>query len=315
MVDSNDIHRHSLQRKRPSWVSTVVVQVLLCVAFYVAITVWFPRARSRNTELFKRKNGISDIFVARSTDLYFLSVRGGSRPVHSQTQLLQQMEIVAKNIDVKFILDLSEVGENDPLLQNATQHYPSLNMLWYATGNGKNGNEGYLLKQFALSHGQSLDIIILDMESWKNAEHKEEGNLSYTSQMDWLKKSLAESDSNWRVILGYDPVIDCEEHLEERRRNLKAYHILRDVFLKHKVNVYLSKMGCAGRYFQYSGMAYIGNPSYHVETNTTREEEATNDDMFLLHRVNPLEIETYFIDSSGEVVSRHTLSQWGNSVL
>lgn len=28
------------------------------------------------------------------------------------------MEIVAKNIDVKFILDLSEVGENDPLLQN-----------------------------------------------------------------------------------------------------------------------------------------------------------------------------------------------------
>lgn len=91
MVDSNDIHRHSLQRKRPSWVSTVVVQVLLCVAFYVAITVWFPRARSRNTELFKRKNGISDIFVARSTDLYFLSVRGGSRPVHSQTQLLQQV--------------------------------------------------------------------------------------------------------------------------------------------------------------------------------------------------------------------------------
>lgn len=55
---------------------------------------------------------------SRPLDLYFISVRGGFRPLNQQTHLLKQMEKAAKTYEARFVINISELGEDDPLTQN-----------------------------------------------------------------------------------------------------------------------------------------------------------------------------------------------------
>lgn len=54
---------------------------------------------------------------SRPLDLYFISVRGGFRPLNQQTHLLKQMEKAAKTYKARFVINISELGEDDQLTQ------------------------------------------------------------------------------------------------------------------------------------------------------------------------------------------------------
>lgn len=41
-----------------------------------------------------------------------------------------KIEKVAKAYKVEFVINISELGEDDPLLQNATWYFPSLKVPW-----------------------------------------------------------------------------------------------------------------------------------------------------------------------------------------
>uniref|UniRef100_A0A0D3GDJ6 Calcineurin-like phosphoesterase domain-containing protein n=1 Tax=Oryza barthii TaxID=65489 RepID=A0A0D3GDJ6_9ORYZ len=81
--------------KRPPWSRTVAVQVALCVAMYAAFSLGEPRLhRNRG-----RGGG------------------GGPPPMAGA-----RMESIAKAYKVKFVVDVAQLGEEDPLWQNEPIH-------------------------------------------------------------------------------------------------------------------------------------------------------------------------------------------------
>ncbi|KAL0358301.1 UNVERIFIED_CONTAM: hypothetical protein Sangu_0679500 [Sesamum angustifolium] len=96
--------------KEKSWACTLITQLSLCIAAYIALNIGQPQKVTHGS--------ISS--VGGSTDMYFISVAGGFRPLEEQDLLLQQMMKVAKTYKVRFVVSISELGESDSLLQNVS---------------------------------------------------------------------------------------------------------------------------------------------------------------------------------------------------
>uniref|UniRef100_A0A2P2KIE7 Uncharacterized protein MANES_14G112000 n=1 Tax=Rhizophora mucronata TaxID=61149 RepID=A0A2P2KIE7_RHIMU len=109
--------------KGRSWIATLVAQVFLCGALYVALNLGQPQKSNH-----QNRSG-----SGRPHDVYFISVRGGFRPLERQTHLLKQMEKVAKTYKARFVVNISEQGEDDPLAQNASSLFSHLGIQWYNT--------------------------------------------------------------------------------------------------------------------------------------------------------------------------------------
>ncbi|KAJ0569548.1 hypothetical protein HanRHA438_Chr05g0213801 [Helianthus annuus] len=88
--------------EQKSWVCTVTIQLALCFALYCAINIGQPQTASPRLP----------------NEIYFISVVGGLRPLKQQTLLLKQIEKVIYAYDVGFVINISELGEDDPLLQH-----------------------------------------------------------------------------------------------------------------------------------------------------------------------------------------------------
>nr|GMC61337.1 Calcineurin-like metallo-phosphoesterase superfamily protein, putative [Ipomoea batatas] len=123
-------------------------QVALCFALYVVL----------NTGQFQRSlYGDND-----SADTYFISVSGGFRPLQEQIHLLKQMEMVAKKNRAKFVINISELGEGDPLMQNV-RRLMQLSLACRYTVQALKGQGGnYYLKHIEVTHGRTLDLIAID---------------------------------------------------------------------------------------------------------------------------------------------------------
>ncbi|XXG58910.1 hypothetical protein AAC387_Pa04g1095 [Persea americana] len=264
-----------------SWGCTLFTQIALCISLYMAFYMGDTLKFDKN-----REN------AGRDHDLYFLSVCGGKRPLEQQTHLLKL----------------------------GTSNFPSLKVPWYTTKTSQGEGMGYFLKQIMLPHGQILDIIGLDTGSIHDFLHSEQLSNIKNNQLHWLK-TLALSISNWRLVVGYHPLLVCKEQ-EHTILNIKVSESLHQIFLQYRVNAYLSKQGCSGRYIRDEGIAYIGNPDPTDKSHIDPLENGTSsflkgmlNDGFLLHRVSPLEIVSYFIDSASKVIFKSSLHQRGREVM
>ncbi|XP_054789850.1 uncharacterized protein LOC129295361 isoform X2 [Prosopis cineraria] len=294
--------------KKTSWVCTVVTQVSLCFALYIALNLGRPP---------------KFIYGRTSLDLYFISVKGGFRPLQQQLDLLKQMEKVAKTYRASFLVSSSELGEDDPLFQNATRQLPSLKLPWYiscSTRTSKGPVAGCFEEKFKISNGKTLDIIGVDTELLQ--EFALRGSLSgdRKNQLHWMIRTLERNGSNWRIVVGYQPLVVCGENNEQMERQ-EVFNHLRRIFQKLEVNVYLSGQDCTS-HTQESSVAYIGNPglnqkeepySFFVDGSSLHSRELA--DGFLLHRVSPMQIVTYYITSSGEVAYKTVLQQKGREIM
>ncbi|KAF8393063.1 hypothetical protein HHK36_021304 [Tetracentron sinense] len=266
--------------EKPSWICTLLTQASLCLALFIAFNLGRPQK-----SIYYNSRG-------RHLDIYFLSVRGGSRPLKQQIHLLSQMEKVAKTYKAEFIVNISELGEDDPLMLNGTSHLSLLKIPWYTTRALKGLGRGYFLKQMPILHGQTLDIIGLDTRSLQDYLCSGQSNGAGNDQLHWLTKTLELTDSCWRIVVGFHPLEACEEHMKTK----SSFEPLRSIFLKFGVNAYLSKQGFTDNYPHKGSVAYIGSPgstdkeTYHAPVNG--RPVVTNEmcNGFLLHRVTPLEI-------------------------
>ncbi|GAB2232668.1 hypothetical protein Drorol1_Dr00011712 [Drosera rotundifolia] len=91
--------------EKPSWVLTVLTQISLCFALYLALNLGQPHFRKR-------------FELDGEFEVYFISVRGGGgfRSVENETILLRQMEMTAKTYDVKFVASIGRLGNTDHIL-------------------------------------------------------------------------------------------------------------------------------------------------------------------------------------------------------
>ncbi|KAH9654471.1 calcineurin-like metallo-phosphoesterase superfamily protein [Citrus sinensis] len=288
--------------KRPSWVCTLITQLSLCLALYVALNLGQPQK-----SIYQRTNGISS--NRKGLDFYFISVTGGFRPLEQQTLLLKQMEDVAKAYDARFVINSSELGEDDPLKQNlATNLHVSFagylvvpvsksSMVYYmlfvissltgahlyTTKASKEKEVGCFQEQIRLPHGEALDIIGVNTGSLQGKIPTALPSASGDLLLNWLKSALEATNGHWCIVVGFHPLVICEEH-EEQLEAKKIYEPLHHIFMKFGVNTYLSKHGCI-KYSRQDSITYMENPGL-IESGNGREMV----DGFLLHKVSSLEI-------------------------
>ncbi|XP_061338458.1 uncharacterized protein LOC133285267 isoform X2 [Gastrolobium bilobum] len=272
-----------------SWGCTVITQLCLCIALYIALNLGQPQ-----TLVKRNATGHGE-----PLDLYFISVKGGFRPLSHQFQLLKQMEKVARTYKASFVMCSSELGENDPLMQNATQHFPSLRLPWYTTytasaSKSKGQEVGCFAKKIKISNGKTLDVIGLDTELLQDLVLKGSLSGNRNNQLDWLIRALEANSSNWRIVIGYQPLVICGENKDQMKKK-HVFEYLHSIFLKFAVNVYLSGQDCTNHAIEGS-VAYIGNPgliekkpySVFLNGNSVFSRELANG--FLLHRVSSVQI-------------------------
>ncbi|KAF3452976.1 hypothetical protein FNV43_RR03409 [Rhamnella rubrinervis] len=284
--------------------------------------------------------GVSEIYICLlewrnhlGFVLWLYSVRGGFRPSNQQTHLLKQMEKVARTYKARFVVSISELGEDDPLMQNATQQFSSLKVPWYTTKVSKGHEEGYFLKQVNIPYGKTLDIIGVNTGLLQDFVCSESMGETGNDQLYWLTRTLEATSSNWRIVVGFHPLVVCEE-TDEKVEAKRVLETLQDAFLKFEVNAYLSGQGCTCHVHQGS-IAYTGNPGPiekgpYLEFSNGRSvfrRELVNG--FLLHRVSSLEIVSIsfflklitdfvycnFVSSTGVVVHTTVLQQKGKEAM
>ncbi|XP_030456488.2 uncharacterized protein LOC115677454 isoform X1 [Syzygium oleosum] len=296
-----------------SWVCTVFTQVCLCIALYFALNLGQSRERGGYTTKSVIRSGGGFL------DSYFVTVRGGFRAPNEQTRLLKLMEKVSRTYDAAFVINISELGEDDPLMQNGTQNYQSLKIPWYTTKASK-GGRSYFREQMKIPCGKILDLIGLDTGLFKGSVMMGSSEGLGEEQLKWLTRILEETTGEWRIIAGFLPLTSCQESkgLFEAKADLDP---LRSVFSTYGVNAYLSGRAGMDRVPQ-GGVSYIGNPGQLYKKSNSASSQGTSSvfcrelaDGFLLHRVTPLEIVTYFVNSSGEAVYKTVLRHPGKEVM
>ncbi|XP_024182603.1 uncharacterized protein LOC112187876 isoform X2 [Rosa chinensis] len=233
--------------KKRLWVPTVVAQVCLCFGLYLAFQLGQPQ---NSVNLHRR---------SESRDLYFISVRGGFRPLKQQTHLLKQMEKVAKKYKAKFVVDISDLGKDDPLMQNGTLHFSSLKVPWYTTTVSGRYGGGYFQKQIRLPSKKTLDLIGVDTGSLEGKVLISGSSSEFgLNQLHWLTRTLEETSSDWCIVVGFHPLAKCEDSEEGMEAN-QVFESLHHSFMKYEVNAYISGRGCTSD-VQQGTLSYIGNP-------------------------------------------------------
>ncbi|KAF0901938.1 hypothetical protein E2562_011774 [Oryza meyeriana var. granulata] len=288
----------ALRSKRPPWSRTVAVQVALCVAMYAAFSLGEPRfhrSLGRGEEASLGRGGRGGVS--------FLSVAGGERPAAEQARLLRQMESIAKAYEVKFVLDVAHLGEEDPLWQKGSLYFQALKIPWYSTTSSHGQIVGNFLKKVKMPYDQNLEIIGMDTGSLQEPIHDGKISASSREQIKWLEQSIAGTSSNWKIVVGYDSLVCAEAHTLE---TTKFYDPLQRIFAKYAVNAYISTGGPCGYFRRDNSMLYIGNPSPGDHTSL---------DGFLLHIVSPLEMESVLINLEGKVVERSVVHRHGLEAL
>ncbi|GAB4832714.1 hypothetical protein Ancab_006732 [Ancistrocladus abbreviatus] len=290
---------------KPSWILTVVTQISLCFALYLALNLGQPQEAIQNN---RRRSGVSRIL-----EIYFMSVVGGFRALKQQTLLLEQMEKAVKAYDVKFVVNIGELGKDDALLQNGARPFPLLRIPWYIMEYSQQKEAVCFLKQIELPFGKSLDIIAVN-----TALLQEPSSKTINDGAGLLKRMLEPSESQWNIVFGLHPLTTCKagtEHVEIQ----PIYEPLHHIFTKYQVNAYFSRDGCVN-YAKRGGVAYIshrgpmGLGPLSMSTNGRRTAYVSSgemDDGFLVHRVSLLEFETYFVTLTGNVTRRIVLHQRG----
>ncbi|XP_061964903.1 uncharacterized protein LOC133689147 isoform X1 [Populus nigra] len=290
--------------KKRSWACTFVLQVSLFIAFYLALNLDQPQ-----TSLYNSRKG-----TRTPLDVYFLSVRGGYRPLKQRALLLKQMEKVANIYKARFVVNISELGEDDPLTQNASRLFPPQKIPWYSTrvSNGREG--GCFLEQINITCGKTLTVVGLDTGLLQDFMGSTSGFKN--GQLNWLTETLEATTNSWVIVSGYHPVVICDK---ERVEAKQIYGALHNIFMKYGVNAYISRQGCNSHTVQ-GGVAYIGIAD-SIESEPLNSSNGrlafrnfhrdTVNDWFLLHRVGSLEITTYFVSSAGKIVNKAVIEQRG----
>ncbi|XP_071724845.1 uncharacterized protein [Rutidosis leptorrhynchoides] len=273
--------------EKKSWVYTVIIQLALCFALYYAVNVGQPQTTSYHIGIQRQLN-----------EIYFISVQGGFRPVKQQTHLLKQIEKVINSYKVEFVINIGELGEEDPFLQNATQYFHSVKTPWYTTIALKEDKPDYYFKQVNISSGRTLDIIALNTRKLQDSSSGIQ-----ELQLKRLSRILELSNSDWHIVAGFHPLF-CNQSSEQMHTNNDVLH---QMLLKHGADVYLSAQLCA------NGARVRGPYLTTVSPRTHLPKKMVN--MFLLHRVSPLEITTYGVNFKGNIIHRSTVRQRGREVM
>lgn len=164
-----------------------------------------------------------------------------------------------------------------------------------------------MVKQIEIPGQKVLDVII-----FQAGFIQDNSTGSGNHQLHRLTNLLKATNSDWRIVVGFQSLEGCNDSLEK----MDLYH----VFLKYGVDAYLSAQSCTNN-VEEEGLAHIHNISemhkgpYFMSINEKRILHSDIENGFLLHRVGSIEIVTYLVTLKGEVVHQSSLQQGGRNVI
>ncbi|XP_059077605.1 uncharacterized protein LOC131040742 [Cryptomeria japonica] len=294
-----------------SWRVTVLTQAALCLSvFMLMIAFKFLRPATTHSNL----------------DLYFISVGDAERPLLERRALAKQIKATALEYDVQFVVSISDADTNHGLLESvheAFHSYPPLQVPWHSIVGAHHQEDKirYFRKQIPIPLHHTMDIIGIDtielQDFCKNSSLEKRGQ----DQVTWLMKTLADTTSDWRIVIGWHPLNKCQVERFVRDPKQQLHNMLLPMFMKYGVHVYLHGQEQFSLHMKDKGIACIGNPIHnlvndnHVLQNGTYSWAKNAPSGFILYRVCALEMEMYFIDWKGTILHRATVHQNGRAVL
>ncbi|XP_075475141.1 uncharacterized protein LOC142505887 isoform X2 [Primulina tabacum] len=266
--------------KEKSWVCTLVTQLSLCIAVYVAL--------NKGGRPEKRSLGIS-AGQGRPVDVYFASVGGGFRPLEEQTLLLEQ----------------------------ASWHPELREIPWYTTvttkaskGEGKN----YFVDRIRIPYGQTLDIIALDTKLVQNPS-----TVPGKDQLQWLMRTLNKSDVDWKLVVGFHQLFTYDYNIQKIKEQETTSRPLLSTLLRYGVDAYMSSLILADHVqreaTQLTNIGPTDKGPYFISLNQNIVPIVETDNGFLLHSVTSLEMVTFFVTLTGEVENMVSFRQMGRAVM
>ncbi|XP_078157835.1 calcineurin-like metallo-phosphoesterase superfamily protein isoform X4 [Carex rostrata] len=173
--DESSAHLHGTAKEVP-WLRTFLTQAALCFFLFVAFNIGQPQIK---VPLSSAPGLGEERSFGSSTEFYFVSVAGGSRPLELQSRLLKQMGMIAKIYKPNFVLNIGQFGEVDPLWFNVTLHPELSKIPWYTTTASKGRGIGNFMKKIQLPYEQVLEVIGIDTGPFQNAYLSTNGCSSY----------------------------------------------------------------------------------------------------------------------------------------
>ncbi|CAI0427423.1 unnamed protein product [Linum tenue] len=146
-----------------SWTCTLVTQLCLCVALYLALNIGEPQQQQPWQRL-PRRPGDVVVFVT--------------------------IEDVVRIYGARFVVNFSELGEEDPLTRNASQLFKSSSIPWYTTKASKGQEIASCFKEhIKIDNRQTFNMIGLNTGSLLDLLLTESMNGSGDGQ-NWLGSTL-----------------------------------------------------------------------------------------------------------------------------
>ncbi|KAL6994649.1 hypothetical protein U1Q18_048693, partial [Sarracenia purpurea var. burkii] len=172
-------------------------------------------------------------------------------------------------------------------MQNATRYFQLLKVPWYITkALNRQGAGDYFFKQIKIPHGKTLDLIALDTGLLQDPSSG-----TGSDQLLWLTRILKASNSNWRIVFGFHPMVGCDKNIEqpETKQTVTLHHI----FSKYGVNAYLSGQACRNLpheggidITQINSAVSVDKRPYLTTINQRMDLHKEIVNGFLLHRVS-----------------------------
>eukprot|EP00252_Welwitschia_mirabilis_P026863 TRINITY_DN8978_c0_g1_i1.p1 TRINITY_DN8978_c0_g1~~TRINITY_DN8978_c0_g1_i1.p1 ORF type:complete len:307 (+),score=38.94 TRINITY_DN8978_c0_g1_i1:159-1079(+) len=254
-------------------------------------------------------------------DFYFISVE--DLPGRSRSALAYQMQVTAKDYGVRFIVSPGGHSNTESLQGNIhepTNLFASLHVPWYFSSSLKGEDHyEYFNKVIPMPLNHTLELIVINTTKLKDYIMNN-SSMDNQIQIQWFKRVLEGSTSDWRIVIGQDPLF-CADSIETTVKEMKLQELLLPIFTKHQVHVYLH--GETNRHLK-SETSSPENVLKNISSyNSVRAMEVLNlthrsttknrenvlciqtrniQNGFILHRVSPIEMESYFMDLKGNIL-------------
>ncbi|KAI5666677.1 hypothetical protein M9H77_16530 [Catharanthus roseus] len=263
------------------WVGTLVTQILICSVLFIIIKIGEPQ-----NHVFDGRP------QRRPLDVLFLSVLGGHRRWQRWRRFIMH----------NFVVDISELREEDPLAQN-------IHISVYSTKTLKGHGVDHYLKQAKIPYAKSLDLIAVNSDLFQGYKRHWNVRTGNRPMIFYITSSLT-PEMTRNTITGI-----------KKGKKIHWHNTIRPWILP---NLYLSGLACA-EYVQKEGALLLNN--------TTKMEKRpyliSVDKMSLHHKLvtriilAPFQLFsafasgriTYFVSLRREVVERRELQQRGNEVV
>lgn len=317
-------------------------RVILIVILFLATTVAAQISELQGETIFPKD---TEKLVQLEGNFTFLIASDlGRNGYYDQKPIAEMMGVVTRITDLEFVAALGDVHHfrgvqsiDDPLWQTNYEwiyKHPSLMLPWYPLlGNHEyEGNTQavvdytnvsrrwdmpakYYSKTFSVSDSIEILLLWIDtprlIDKYRNnpEEYPDAGKASMEEELEWIEKTLKESDAKWKIVMGHHPVYAGTYKDDIERTDLQKR--LQPLLDKYNVDISIGGHTHNFQHIKVEG----SNVDYFVNTSASQTRVVdplegqvfkSSDSGFTLCTVEDNELIISFVNKEGEIIYQYS---------